>query len=75
MANDMKTAYRTIMEDHFPPEMKISFGDQALIYRKRAWKITDEDSGERVEKGLRSRRGNRRIIGNRDRGMKLHAQR
>jgi len=53
MANDMKAAYRTIMDDHFPPEMKISFGDQTLVYRKRAWKITDEDSGERVEKGLR----------------------
>jgi phosphoribosylaminoimidazolecarboxamide formyltransferase/IMP cyclohydrolase len=53
MAQDMKAAYRTIMDDHFPPEMKISFGDQTLIYRKRVWKITDEDSGERVEKGLR----------------------
>ncbi|MGD1001636.1 MAG: IMP cyclohydrolase [Candidatus Brocadiia bacterium] len=53
MAKDMKAAYRTIMDDHFPPEMKISFGDQTLVYRKRAWKITDEDSGERVEKGLR----------------------
>jgi phosphoribosylaminoimidazolecarboxamide formyltransferase/IMP cyclohydrolase len=53
MAEDMKAAYRTIMDDHFPPEMKVSFGDQTLIYRKRVWKITDEDSGERAEKGLR----------------------
>jgi phosphoribosylaminoimidazolecarboxamide formyltransferase/IMP cyclohydrolase len=53
MAEDMKAAYRTIMGDHFPPEMKLSFGDQTLIYRKRVWKITDEDSGERAEKGLR----------------------
>ena len=53
MAKDFKAAYRTVMEDHFPPEMRISFGDQTLVYRKRAWKIADEKSGEVVEKGLR----------------------
>lgn len=53
MAKDFKKAYRTIMDDHFPAEMRISFGDQTLVYRKRAWKIADEDSGEVVEKGLR----------------------
>ena len=53
MAKDFKAAYRTVMEDHFPPEMRISFGDQTLVYRKRAWKIADEKSGELVEKGLR----------------------
>ena len=51
--SDYKAAYRAIMEDKFPDEMRISFGDQALIYRKRAWKIPDEKSGELVEKGLR----------------------
>jgi len=50
---DIKKIYRTIMDDHFPEEMKISFGDQTLIYRKRTWKIFDEDRGEVVEKGLR----------------------
>ena len=50
---DYKAAYRTVMDDHFPEEMKISFGDQTLVYRKRAWKIRDEKSGELVEKGLR----------------------
>ena len=53
MAKDFKADYRTIMDDHFPPEMRISFGGQTLVYRKRAWKIVDEDTGEKVEKGLR----------------------
>lgn len=43
--------YRTVMDDHFPEDLKISFGDQTLIYRKRSWKI--EDDGEIIEKGLR----------------------
>jgi phosphoribosylaminoimidazolecarboxamide formyltransferase/IMP cyclohydrolase len=50
---DYKQAYRTIMDDHFPEDMAITFGDQNLIYRKRAWKIPDEGSGELIEKGLR----------------------
>ncbi len=53
MAKDFKADYKTIMDDHFPPEMKISFGDQTLLYRKRTWKIVDEDTKERTEKGLR----------------------
>jgi phosphoribosylaminoimidazolecarboxamide formyltransferase / IMP cyclohydrolase len=50
MAN-LKKAYKTILADHFPPEMTISFGDQTLRYRKRTWKI--EEREEVVEKGLR----------------------
>jgi phosphoribosylaminoimidazolecarboxamide formyltransferase/IMP cyclohydrolase len=50
---DYKKAYRTIMDDHFPQDMVIQFGDQTLIYRKRAWKIPDEGTGELIEKGLR----------------------
>ena len=53
MSDELKKMYRTVMDDHFPPEITISFGDQKLIYRKRAWKITDEGSGELIEKGLR----------------------
>ncbi|MCU0843659.1 MAG: IMP cyclohydrolase [Spirochaetes bacterium] len=48
---DLKKAYKTIMDDHFPDTMTIRFGDQALEYRKRAWKL--EDGGALVEKGLR----------------------
>jgi phosphoribosylaminoimidazolecarboxamide formyltransferase/IMP cyclohydrolase len=50
---DYKKAYRTIMDDHFPEDMVITFGDQNLIYRKRTWKISDEGTGEIIEKGLR----------------------
>ena len=53
MAEDLKKMYRTVMDDHFPSEVKISFGDQELVYRKRTWKIPDEKSGELIEKGLR----------------------
>jgi phosphoribosylaminoimidazolecarboxamide formyltransferase/IMP cyclohydrolase len=41
------------MDDHFPPQISISFGDQVLVYRKRAWKLPDEKSGELIQKGLR----------------------
>jgi phosphoribosylaminoimidazolecarboxamide formyltransferase / IMP cyclohydrolase len=53
MSEDLKKMYKTVMDDHFPPEITISFGGQTLFYRKRAWKIQDEDSGEIIEKGLR----------------------
>ena len=48
-----KAMYRTILADHFPPEMTITFGDQKLVYRKRTWKIPDPKSGEVIESGLR----------------------
>ena len=49
---DFKSAYKTIMDDHFTPRMEISFvddggGRQTLIYEKNAWQI------EGVRKGLR----------------------
>jgi phosphoribosylaminoimidazolecarboxamide formyltransferase/IMP cyclohydrolase len=50
--SDLKKMYKTIMSDNFPPEMTITFGEQKLVYRKRAWKL-DEGSGELIEKGLR----------------------
>jgi len=53
MAEDLKKMYRTVMEDHFPDSMRISFGDQELIYRKRTWKFPDSKTGELIEKGLR----------------------
>jgi len=48
---DLTKMYKTVMDDHFPPEMTISFGEKKLIYRKRTWKI--DDNGEVIEKGLR----------------------
>jgi phosphoribosylaminoimidazolecarboxamide formyltransferase/IMP cyclohydrolase len=53
MGEDLKKMYRTVMEDHFPETMRISFGDQTLVYRKRSWKFADEKTGELIEKGLR----------------------
>jgi phosphoribosylaminoimidazolecarboxamide formyltransferase/IMP cyclohydrolase len=49
--NDLKKAYKSIMDDHFPDTMTITFGDQTLRYKKRVWKL--EDGGAIVEKGLR----------------------
>jgi len=51
MAEDLKKMYRTIMDDHFPPKMEISFVDesnrQTLFYEKVTWTI------DNVQKGLR----------------------
>ena len=51
MPTDLKQMYRTIMDDHFPPRMEISFVDgmkrQTLVYDKVSWVI------DGVEKGLR----------------------
>ncbi|MDP1758330.1 MAG: hypothetical protein Q8K77_00860, partial [Thermodesulfovibrionales bacterium] len=50
---DIKKMYRTIMDDNFPDDMTIKFGEQTLVYKKRSWKIPDEKTGELIEKGLR----------------------
>jgi len=48
---DFKSAYKTIMDDHFTPKMEISFTDgktkQTLFYEKVSWTINN------VKKGLR----------------------
>lgn len=50
--SDIKKMYSTILGDHFPMDMKISFGDQTLVYRKRTWAIPQED-GTVDERGIR----------------------
>ena len=50
---DLKKMYRTVMDDHFPSRISISFDEQTLVYQKKSWKIADEKSGELIEKGLR----------------------
>lgn len=50
--SDLKKMYTTILGDHFPLDMKISFGDQTLVYRKKTWKIAQED-GTVDERGVR----------------------
>jgi phosphoribosylaminoimidazolecarboxamide formyltransferase/IMP cyclohydrolase len=51
MAEDLKKMYRTIVDDHFPEKMEISFVEanrrQTLFYEKVLWAI------EGVQKGLR----------------------
>ena len=51
MAEDLKKMYRTVMDDHFPPKMEISFVDddkrQTLFYEKVVWVV------DNVQKGLR----------------------
>ncbi len=49
---DLKKMYTTILGDSFPLEMKISFGDQTLVYKKKTWKITMDD-GTVDERGVR----------------------
>jgi phosphoribosylaminoimidazolecarboxamide formyltransferase/IMP cyclohydrolase len=48
---DLKKAYRTIMDDHFPGRMEIAFGEgqarQVLVYEKVSWVV------DGLEKGLR----------------------
>ena len=41
------------MDDNFPDDMTIKFGNQTLIYKKRAWKIPDEKKASLLRKGLR----------------------
>ncbi len=48
---DIKKTYQTILDDNFPEEMTIIYGNQKLQYKKRIWKINDE--GVEVERGLR----------------------
>ena len=50
--SDIKKMYSTILGDHFPLEMTIGFGDQQLVYRKRTWKIRQQD-GSLDERGIR----------------------
>ncbi|MCP4345393.1 MAG: IMP cyclohydrolase [Desulfobacterales bacterium] len=51
MSQDLKKMYKTIVDEHFPPKMEISFVDndkrQTLFYEKVMWTIDD------VQKGLR----------------------
>lgn len=49
---DLKKMYSTILGDSFPMEMTISFGEQRLIYKKKTWKITQEN-GTVEERGVR----------------------
>ena len=49
---DLKKMYSNILGDSFPMDMTISFGDQKLLYKKKTWKIRQED-GKVEERGVR----------------------
>ena len=48
---DFKSAYKRIMDDHFPDRMEISFigeaGRQTLVYEKATWVIDGDEKGLR----------------------------
>jgi phosphoribosylaminoimidazolecarboxamide formyltransferase/IMP cyclohydrolase len=50
-ATDLKNAYRTILDEHFPPRLEIAFVDgdrrQTLVYEKVTWRIGGEEKGLR----------------------------
>jgi phosphoribosylaminoimidazolecarboxamide formyltransferase/IMP cyclohydrolase len=48
---DYKKDYTRIVEEHFPDDLKISFGGKTLTYRKKTWEISEK--GELVKRGLR----------------------
>ena len=54
-STDLKAAYRTIMDDHFPPRMEVSFiddaGRQTLCYEKASWLIDGVEKGRVVAAG------------------------
>ncbi len=50
--SDIKKMYSTILGDHFPMEMTITFDNQSLVYRKKTWQIKQED-GSIDERGVR----------------------
>ncbi len=51
MSEDLKKMYKTVLSDHFPPKMEISFIDggtrKTFYYEKVQWTIADEQMGLR----------------------------
>jgi phosphoribosylaminoimidazolecarboxamide formyltransferase/IMP cyclohydrolase len=49
----LKEIYHRILSDFFPEQLIIQFGDQKLIYRKRTWRVFDEEKKQWEDRGLR----------------------
>ncbi len=45
--SDLKQMYKTIQADPFPEEMRLTLGDQELVFAKRTWTIENERKGLR----------------------------
>jgi phosphoribosylaminoimidazolecarboxamide formyltransferase/IMP cyclohydrolase len=60
MSADLKKMYKTIVTDHFPPKMEISFIDgdrrQTFCYEKVLWTIGGEQMGLRYGENRGRRR-------------------
>jgi len=48
-----KEIYHRILSEFFPEHLIIQFGDQKLFYRKRTWRVFDEEKNTWEERGLR----------------------
>lgn len=48
---NIKAMYRTVMDDHFHPEVSLTIGEVVLKYQKCTWKLPDKDG--LVKNGLR----------------------
>ncbi|NDV19563.1 IMP cyclohydrolase [Pseudodesulfovibrio sp. JC047] len=45
--SDLKKMYHTVQQDPFPADMKLTLGDQELVFKKRTWEIDGETKGLR----------------------------
>jgi phosphoribosylaminoimidazolecarboxamide formyltransferase / IMP cyclohydrolase len=45
--SDLKKMYTTLLGDSFPEDMRITLGDQELVFKKRTWNINGEVRGLR----------------------------
>lgn len=45
--SDLKKMYTTLLGDSFPEDLRITLGDQELVYKKRTWNIGGEVRGLR----------------------------
>ncbi len=45
--SDIKNMYHKIVQDDFPQELTVQFGDTKLVYKKRTWNIDNEERGLR----------------------------
>ncbi|MUM78042.1 IMP cyclohydrolase [Pseudodesulfovibrio sp. F-1] len=45
--SDLKKMYTTLQEDPFPADLKLTLGDQELVFAKRGWEIDGQTKGLR----------------------------
>jgi phosphoribosylaminoimidazolecarboxamide formyltransferase/IMP cyclohydrolase len=45
--SDLKKMYTTLQEDPFPADLKLTLGDQELVFAKRTWEIDGQTKGLR----------------------------